>query len=815
MLRGQKSSLSGLSPLLVALRCTATLGLMYLGDLLQHKLALSAIRFLLTATALQAPLLAEAQPDPQLFGINHSNQVVIVDPLTGVQTPLGTVEGTEGINTALDPSTHRMFVTYAENESRLLTLDTRTGALLTSVSLGPWDSPYSLVALEFAGLAYVALGDSYSSGEGVLPYFPDTDTAVNRCHRSKNAYATQVDIPGGDLGLKFIACSGAKTENVLGTEGQYNERPQIEQLDVVGSAADMVTITIGGNDIGDIGGKDKGFGYIVEICLTHLNCAANDFRPFLRKGDSRSLNDVVSKRIQDLKADLDKTYKGIKDKAQKAAIFVLGYPQIFPGAARWGPACGLLKGLLTYPERRFLRQVTTDLNRAIGGEAAAQGVHFVPVEDYFATHELCAPTRQDWLGFNAHPNEEGQKQYANVLNSFIAGLIANEERSGKPLLPNGLPANPSPTLASTIVGEGGGGTTEEPPLPSLGELVVSTVQPSCDSRGAYVPGQIVRITGNGFAPGESVLVQLIASDGAYAQDLAMVPADQGGTIDQLVQIPAGAPTGGQALLEALGLRTDGGVLLLLELIRPAPSATDDSDGDGIPDICDNCPAVSNPDQTDTDADGIGDACDACPNDPENDADGDGLCADADPCPFDAENDADEDGICESRDNCPRIFNPDQADSDRDGRGDACASIACYTLQVAVSPADSGGVTVTPPNCQSNKYEAGTVVQLTASPDEGGNFLGWTGGFVSMSNPATVTISGDLSVSANFRSAPVSCVGDCNRDTAVTVDELLTMVNIALGNASLASCELGDAGGDGTITIDEILTAVNNALNGCQ
>jgi hypothetical protein len=50
---------------------------------------------------------------------------------------------------------------------------------------------------------------------------------------------------------------------------------------------------------------------------------------------------------------------------------------------------------------------------------------------------------------------------------------------------------------------------------------------------------------------------------------------------------------------------------------------------------------------------------------------------------------------------------------------------------------------------------------------------------------------------------------------VTVDELLTMANIALGNASLASCEPGDAGGDGAITIDEILTAVNYALSGCR
>jgi hypothetical protein len=62
--------------------------------------------------------------------------------------------------------------------------------------------------------------------------------------------------------------------------------------------------------------------------------------------------------------------------------------------------------------------------------------------------------------------------------------------------------------------------------------------------------------------------------------------------------------------------------------------------------------------------------------------------------------------------------------------------------------------------------------------------------------------------------PASCVGNCNGDSEVTVDELITMVNIALGNAQVAACVPGDANGDGEITINEIVSAVNGALNGC-
>jgi hypothetical protein len=61
---------------------------------------------------------------------------------------------------------------------------------------------------------------------------------------------------------------------------------------------------------------------------------------------------------------------------------------------------------------------------------------------------------------------------------------------------------------------------------------------------------------------------------------------------------------------------------------------------------------------------------------------------------------------------------------------------------------------------------------------------------------------------------VSCAGDCGGDGQVTIDELITMVNIALGSVPVSSCSVGDTSGDGDITIDEIIQAVNRALNGC-
>jgi hypothetical protein len=61
---------------------------------------------------------------------------------------------------------------------------------------------------------------------------------------------------------------------------------------------------------------------------------------------------------------------------------------------------------------------------------------------------------------------------------------------------------------------------------------------------------------------------------------------------------------------------------------------------------------------------------------------------------------------------------------------------------------------------------------------------------------------------------VPCVGDCRDDGEVTVDDILVMVNIALGTAPITVCPAGDGNGDGQITIDDLLVAVNNALDGC-
>jgi hypothetical protein len=55
------------------------------------------------------------------------------------------------------------------------------------------------------------------------------------------------------------------------------------------------------------------------------------------------------------------------------------------------------------------------------------------------------------------------------------------------------------------------------------------------------------------------------------------------------------------------------------------------------------------------------------------------------------------------------------------------------------------------------------------------------------------------------------VGDCNRNGAVAIDELVRGVNIALGNSPVTECEPFDRGRDGRVTVDELVRGVRNAL----
>ena len=80
----------------------------------------------------------------------------------------------------------------------------------------------------------------------------------------------------------------------------------------------------------------------------------------------------------------------------------------------------------------------------------------------------------------------------------------------------------------------------------------------------------------------------------------------------------------------------------------------------------------------------------------------------------------------------------------------------------------------------------------------------------VNSPTPTPVPGSPTATFGFQ----PCPGDCDGDGMVTIDELVTAVNIALGSAGVAACPAADHDQSGAVTIDELVRAVNAALSGC-
>lgn len=258
-------------------------------------------------------------------------------------------------------------------------------------------------------LDYVALGDSFSSGEGVPEFIASTHTTNNECHRSPHAYPVLLD-QDVDYNVNltgFRACSGAVMENVT-TTGQYGEPAQISSLS---SDTDLVTITIGGNNVE--------FSNIAYACNVD-------------SGTSACINQIdESNQIaasQAFSDELFETLAEVQNAAPNANVIVNGYPYILstPGVSTY---CGWAIQAASQAEREGVEDVVDNLNSALSNHAAALGMVYIDPRPAFDGHYPCFPvpylnevTLTNYphdLVYSYHPNQDGQIQYALLLDEWV------------------------------------------------------------------------------------------------------------------------------------------------------------------------------------------------------------------------------------------------------------------------------------------------------------------------------------------------------------------------------------------------------------
>jgi lysophospholipase L1-like esterase len=229
---------------------------------------------------------------------------------------------------------------------------------------------------------YVALGDSFSSGVGTGSY-----TLSSSCRRGVYAYPWLVTQQRPGTTLTFVACSGAKTSDLMAT-----------QIGYVAADTTIVTLTIGGNDIGfsDL---------IVQCTLADCSAALDNTRASLRT--------VLAPR-------LDTVYSSIRSRALGAAVIVLGYPRIFSTAGCFGTLG------ISSTERAKANLLSDALNALSSERAGIANVTYKSAIVPFTGHAVCSSSA--WLNglnlFNTvesyHPNRNGNSLgYAPLVRSVV------------------------------------------------------------------------------------------------------------------------------------------------------------------------------------------------------------------------------------------------------------------------------------------------------------------------------------------------------------------------------------------------------------
>jgi lysophospholipase L1-like esterase len=246
------------------------------------------------------------------------------------------------------------------------------------------------------GLSYVALGDSYSAGFGLSPF--SFSTPADGCFQAEQNYPHQVAARLG-LSLDDRTCSGAVTANIRDTPQNTGVGIAPVQSDSLNTETDVVTVSIGGNDLG--------FGDVAAFCVS-----LGPGEPIL--GDPLLENcsdyyhplpdvDLLADKLDEVVAPaLASTYALIAEKAPNAKVVVLGYPTIAPDVENV-PAGGCFTPAVTpggppYPENAFpytaadtayLHSVEAKLDAAIRQNAEAAGARYVSTLPDTESHSAC------------------------------------------------------------------------------------------------------------------------------------------------------------------------------------------------------------------------------------------------------------------------------------------------------------------------------------------------------------------------------------------------------------------------------------------
>jgi len=267
---------------------------------------------------------------------------------------------------------------------------------LAGCALAP-EKPTSLAP----GAKYVAMGSSFAAGPGIPDYYEATPAP---CYRSTQNYAHQL-AARLELALVDVSCSGATTAHLTGPRGAIPP-----QLDALTPDTKLVTITIGGNDLGYIGG------------LSAASCAGLQKETGVDGNCSPPAAFPAELTFNNLALRMDEIAKEVRHRAPNAKLVFVDYLAVLPetGTCAATPLDETAADGARYTARRL-----ADITRKVAGE---NGASVVTASEFSKGHDACGA--EPWMhgyprpgapvsGAMYHPNAAGMTAVADALERLL------------------------------------------------------------------------------------------------------------------------------------------------------------------------------------------------------------------------------------------------------------------------------------------------------------------------------------------------------------------------------------------------------------
>lgn len=256
---------------------------------------------------------------------------------------------------------------------------------------------------------YVAMGDSYAAAPGV----PES-AAPRGCHKSTNNYPAILARRLAASALHDVTCSGATSDDVISREQKTDHGLMPRQIDMIGPPTDLITVTIGANDVGLAGDAEscEVKGPDPKPCTATLVVDNVD-----------SVSRSITAQVPVWAAMIDQ----LRTNAPRARIILVGYGMfIRPGGCF--PAQPLLPG-----DADYLQAKVAELDDRQRQLAAQKGIEFFDTRSMSQGHDMCAPAADRYVegypdgaaGVPLHPTALGATAIGNALTDY---LVLTENR---------------------------------------------------------------------------------------------------------------------------------------------------------------------------------------------------------------------------------------------------------------------------------------------------------------------------------------------------------------------------------------------------